>query len=151
MQFSWVRHLPHATAVVVMRRCRVMVFEKPEVIDKTGWGAHRHTTSRDTGMIDTANVACTSDIWRACSTAAPFEATSLWQIIILHCEIINALNCKLCSYWRIARQRPVKDLPAMKNLAFSVWLGWYSKLDVKGVKGTQNIPEGFGPSLFITN
>ena len=28
--------LPHATAVVVMRRCRVMVFEKPEVIDKTG-------------------------------------------------------------------------------------------------------------------
>ena len=28
--------LPHATAVVVMRRCRVMAFEKPEVIDKTG-------------------------------------------------------------------------------------------------------------------
>ena len=62
MQFSWVRQLPHAMAVAVMRRCRVMVFEKPEVIDKTGWGAHRHTTSRKTGMIDTANVACMSDI-----------------------------------------------------------------------------------------
>ena len=34
MQFSWVRQLRLATAVVVMRRCRVMVFEKPEVIDK---------------------------------------------------------------------------------------------------------------------
>ena len=78
-----------------------MVFEKPEVINKTGWGAHQYTTSRDAGMRDTANVACTSDMWHACSTAPPFEATSLWQIniilllffIILHCEIINALNC----------------------------------------------------------
>ena len=34
MQFSWVRQLPHATAVVVMRRCRVMVFEKPEVLSR---------------------------------------------------------------------------------------------------------------------
>ena len=61
MQFSWIRQLPHATAVVVMRRCRVILFEKPEVIDKTGWGAHRHTTSLDAGMIDTANVACTDE------------------------------------------------------------------------------------------
>ena len=36
IQFSWVRQLPHATAVVVRRGCRVMVFEKLEVIDKTG-------------------------------------------------------------------------------------------------------------------
>ena len=36
MQFSWVRQLPHATTVVVRRCCLVMVFEKPEVIDKTG-------------------------------------------------------------------------------------------------------------------
>ena len=50
------------TAVVVMRRSRVMEFEKREVIDKPGSGAHRHTTSHDTGMIDTANVACMSDI-----------------------------------------------------------------------------------------
>ena len=56
MQFSWVRQLPHATTVVVRRRCRVMVFEKPEVIDKTGWGAHRHTTSHDAGSIYTADV-----------------------------------------------------------------------------------------------
>ena len=78
-----------------------MMFEKPEVIDKTGWGAHNHTTSHDAGMIGTADVACTSDIWHACSTAAQFEATRLRQIniilllffIILHCEIINALNC----------------------------------------------------------
>ena len=59
MQFSWVRQLPHAMAVVVRRPCRVMVFEKPEVI---GLDAHRHTTSHDAGMIDTADVACTSDI-----------------------------------------------------------------------------------------
>ena len=45
-----------------MRRCRVVVFEKPEVIDKTGLGPHRHTTCHDAGMIDTANVAYTSDI-----------------------------------------------------------------------------------------
>ena len=78
-----------------------MVFEKPVVIDKTGWDAQQHTTSHDAGMIDTADVACTSDIWHACSKSAPFEATSLWQInitlllffIILDCEIINALNC----------------------------------------------------------
>ena len=62
MQFSWVRQLPHATAVVVRRRCRVMLFEKPEVIDKTGLDAHRHTTSHDAGMIDSADLACTSDI-----------------------------------------------------------------------------------------
>ena len=67
----------HATEVLVMGRCRVMVFEKPEVIDKTEWCAHRHTTSRDADMIDTANVACKSDIWHACSTAASFEASSL--------------------------------------------------------------------------
>ena len=36
MQFSWERQLRLAPAVVVMHRCRVMVFEKPEVIDKTG-------------------------------------------------------------------------------------------------------------------
>ena len=105
MRFSWVPQLPHATAVVVMRRCRVMVFEKPEVIDKIEWGADQHTTSHDAGMIDTANVACTSDIWHACSTAAPFKATSLWQIniilllffIILLYKIINA-NCQI-SKW----------------------------------------------------
>ena len=34
MQFSWVRQLPHTMAVVVRRRCLVMVFEKPEVTDK---------------------------------------------------------------------------------------------------------------------
>ena len=39
--------------------------EKPEMMDKTGWDAHRHTTSHDAGIIDTANVACTSDIWHA--------------------------------------------------------------------------------------
>ena len=48
MQFSW--------AVVVTRRCRVVVFERPEVIDKTGWGAQQHTTSHEAGMIDTASV-----------------------------------------------------------------------------------------------
>ena len=36
MQFSWVRQLRLATAVVVRRRCQVMVFEKPEVKEKTG-------------------------------------------------------------------------------------------------------------------
>ena len=45
-----------------------MVFEKPEVIDKTVWGAHGHTTSHDAIIIDTANAACTSDRWHACST-----------------------------------------------------------------------------------
>ena len=35
MQFLWVRDPRLATAPVVMRRCRVMVFGKPEVIDKT--------------------------------------------------------------------------------------------------------------------
>ena len=48
-----------------MRRCRVMVFEKPEVIDKTGRGANWHMTSHNAGTIDTANVACTSDILHA--------------------------------------------------------------------------------------
>ena len=48
MQFSW--------AVVVTRRCRLVVFERPAVIDKTGWGAQRHTTSHDAGMIDTADL-----------------------------------------------------------------------------------------------
>ena len=38
MQFSWVRQLRLATEVVVMRCCRVMVFEKTEAIDKTGGG-----------------------------------------------------------------------------------------------------------------
>ena len=78
-----IRQLRPAIAVVVMRRCQVMVFEKPEVIDKTGWGAHRHTTSHYAGMIDTDNIACMSDIWHACSTAAAFQTTSLWQINIL--------------------------------------------------------------------
>ena len=54
MQFSWVWQLPHATVVVVMRHFMVMVFEKQEVIDKTGRDANQYTTSRDTGMIDTA-------------------------------------------------------------------------------------------------
>ena len=53
---------PLAMAVVVMRHCQVMVFEKPEGIDKTGRGTNWHTTSHDAGMIDTANDACTSDI-----------------------------------------------------------------------------------------
>ena len=77
------------TAVVVMRRWWV--------IDMTGWGTHRHVTSHDAGMIDTANVACTSDIWHACSTATAFQTTSLWQfniiLFILHWVIIYALNC----------------------------------------------------------
>ena len=46
-----------------MRHCRVMVFEKPEVKDETGWDAHRRKTSHDAGMIDTANVARTTHIW----------------------------------------------------------------------------------------
>ena len=45
-----------------MRRCRVMVFEKPEVIDETGRDAHWHTTSQDAGMRDTANLTNTSGI-----------------------------------------------------------------------------------------
>ena len=45
MQFSWVWKLRLATAAVVMRCWRVMVFEKPEVIGKTGWGDHWQTTS----------------------------------------------------------------------------------------------------------
>ena len=61
MQFSWVRKLRLATAVVVTRRSRVMVFEKPEVIDKTG-GAHLHKTTHDAGMAYAADVACTSAI-----------------------------------------------------------------------------------------
>ena len=48
MQFSW--------AVVVTRRCGVEVFERLEVIDKTIRGTQRHTTSHDTGMIDTADL-----------------------------------------------------------------------------------------------
>ena len=32
-----------------------MVFEKPEVKDKTGWGAQWHTTSHDAGMAYTAD------------------------------------------------------------------------------------------------
>ena len=54
MQFSWVRQLHRAMAVMVMPRCRV--------IDKTAEALMRHTTSHDAGMIDTASVACTSDI-----------------------------------------------------------------------------------------
>ena len=46
-----------ATPVVVMHRRRVMVFEKPEVVDKTGWWAQQHTTSHDAGMTDTDDVA----------------------------------------------------------------------------------------------
>ena len=60
MQFSWVRQMRLPTAVVVRRRCRVMVFERPEVIDKTGWGAQRHKTSHDAGMVDTADVAASA-------------------------------------------------------------------------------------------
>ena len=63
MQLSLVLQLRLLTAVVVMRRCTVILFEKPEVIDKAGSGGHRHTTSYNAGMIDTANVACMSDIW----------------------------------------------------------------------------------------
>ena len=48
---SMVRQLHLATAVVVMHRCRVMVFERPEVIDKTGLSGNWHTTSHDAGMI----------------------------------------------------------------------------------------------------
>ena len=40
-----------ATPVVVMRRCRVMVFEKPEVVDKTGWCTQRDTTSHDRDFV----------------------------------------------------------------------------------------------------
>ena len=91
MQFLRVQQLRLATAVVVVRHCRVMVFEKPEVIDKNGWGAQRGTTPHDAGMIDTADVACTSDIWHAYSSAAAFETTSFWQINIILFIII--LNC----------------------------------------------------------
>ena len=77
MQFSWVRQLRLATAVVVMHRCQVMVFQKPEVIDKAGRGFNWHTSYHDAGMIDTANVACMSDIGHDCSTTAPFETKSL--------------------------------------------------------------------------
>ena len=48
--------------VVVMRRCRVMVFEKPEVIDKTDEALTGHTASHNAGMINNANVACMSGI-----------------------------------------------------------------------------------------
>ena len=48
MKFSW--------AVVLTRHFRVVVFERPEVIDTTGCGAQRHTTTHDTGMIDTADL-----------------------------------------------------------------------------------------------
>ena len=88
--YSLGRTTASATAVVVMRRCRVMVFEKREVVDKTGWGAQQHTNSHDAGMRETADVAtcmqncrCTSDIWHSCSTAASIEATRLWQINII--------------------------------------------------------------------
>ena len=82
MQFSWVHQLRLATAVVVMRHCRVVVFEKPEVIDKSKWDTQQHTTSYDAGMVDTADFSCTSDTWHAYTTAASFE-TSLWQINII--------------------------------------------------------------------
>ena len=41
-----------------MRRCRVMVFEGPEVIDKTGCDKIDKTgqDSHDAGMIDTASL-----------------------------------------------------------------------------------------------
>ena len=45
------------TPVVVRRRCRVMVFEKPELVDETGWWAQRRRTSHVTGMTDTGDVA----------------------------------------------------------------------------------------------
>ena len=68
--------------LVVMPRCRVVVFEEPEVIDKTEWGDQRHRTSHDAGMVDTADVSCMSDTWHAYTKAASFETTSLWQINI---------------------------------------------------------------------
>ena len=36
MQFSGVLQLRLTKVVVVMRRCRVVVFETPEVVDKNG-------------------------------------------------------------------------------------------------------------------
>ena len=33
-----------------------MVFEKPEVVDKTGWWAQRRATSHVAGMTDTGDV-----------------------------------------------------------------------------------------------
>ena len=38
-----------------------MVFEKPEVVDKTRWWAQWHTTSHDAVMADTGDVAALLD------------------------------------------------------------------------------------------
>ena len=143
MQFSRVRQLPHATAVVASRHCWVIVFEKPEVIDKTGWSVHRHTTSHDAGMIDTADVTCTSDIWHACSTSAPFEATSLWQItiilllffIILHCEKLLmhwTVNCVSIEEWLDRDLYKTYQLWKIRRYVF----GWgdITQPEVRGVK-----------------
>ena len=81
MQFSWVRQLRFPTAVVVMPRCIVVVFERPEMIDKTGWGTQRHTTPHDAGMTVTADCCMQGDARHMlCCTAALLETSSLWQI-----------------------------------------------------------------------
>ena len=79
-----------------MSRCRVMVFEKPEVIDETGREAHRHTTSHGAGMIDTANVARTPDNkaylqYRRCIRDNKFMTNEL-KIVIIYFYIT------LCNY-----------------------------------------------------
>ena len=45
------------TPVVVTRHCRVIVFDKKEVVNNTGWWVQRQITSHDAGMTDTADVA----------------------------------------------------------------------------------------------
>ena len=79
MQFSWVQQLRLPTAVVVMRRCRVVVFETPEVIEKTGWGAQRHTTSHDAGLTGTADCCMQGD---ACLT---YDMLPNWKLRPRNC------------------------------------------------------------------
>ena len=58
MQFSWVRQLRLPMPVVVMRRCSVVVFDTPEVIDR--YHCMRRSVAHnlhDAGMVDTADVA----------------------------------------------------------------------------------------------
>ena len=78
MQFSWV--------VVVKHRCRVVLFLRPEVIDKTGLGPQLHTTSHDAGMIDTADLLGLHRCMHETALIIQFASTELsgvsFQIIL---------------------------------------------------------------------
>ena len=84
---------------VVMRRCRMVVFERPEV-EKTGWGAQRHTTSHDTGMIDTADLLGLHRCMHDTSLIIQFASTELSGVsfqIVLFISKRMKLRAKICN------------------------------------------------------